>query len=91
MGPMRQVRQQGKSKTGAKRGRPVDCTVRTGCNAMTKVGVVEPNGQVCRKETRKVVERNKTCWLQSQEGGQCRWTVGAAVPRKKVRTSCSGE
>ena len=53
MGPMRQVRQQAKSKTGAKRGPSVDCTVRTGCKPMVKDGVVKPYGQVCRKETRK--------------------------------------
>ena len=47
-------------KTGAKRGRPVDCTVRTGCKATIRAGVVKPYGQVCRKETRKVVERSKT-------------------------------
>ena len=40
-------------KTGAKRRRPVDCTVRTGCKAITKAGVVQPYGKVCRKESRK--------------------------------------
>eukprot|EP00904_Undaria_pinnatifida_P003942 jgi/Undpi1/13549/HiC_scaffold_8.g03208.m1 len=50
---MRQLRQQAKSKTGAKRGGPVDCTVRTGCKPMIKAGVVEPYGQVSQKETRK--------------------------------------
>ena len=40
-------------KNGAKWGRPVDCTVRTGCKAVIKAGVVKPYGQVCRKETRK--------------------------------------
>ena len=50
---------------------------------MTKAGVLEPYGQVCRKKQEKVAERHKTCWLQSQDGGQCRWTVGAAVPREK--------
>ena len=61
----------------------MDCTVRTGCKPMIKAGVVKPYGQVCRKKQEKVVERNKTCWLQSQDGGQCRWAVGAGVPRKK--------
>ena len=40
-------------------------------------------GRYAKKNQEKVFERNKTCWLQSQDGGQCRWTVGAAVPRKK--------
>ena len=31
----------------------MDCTVRTGCKAMIKAGVVKPYGQACRKETRK--------------------------------------
>ena len=53
MGPMRQVRQHAKGKTGAKRGRPVDCTVRTGYKLMIKAGVDKPYGQVCRKGTRK--------------------------------------
>ena len=30
----------------------MDCTVRTGCKATIKAGVVKPFGQVCRKETR---------------------------------------
>ena len=83
MGPMRQVRQQAKSKTGAKRERPMDCTVRTGCKTMIMDGVVNPMGRYAEKKQEKVVEINKTCWLQSQDGGQCRWTVGAAVPREK--------
>ena len=31
----------------------MDCTVRTGCKAMIKAGVVKPYGQTCRKEKRK--------------------------------------
>ena len=31
----------------------MDSTVRTGCKAMTKAGVVKPYGQVRRKKTRK--------------------------------------
>ena len=49
--PMRQVRQQAKRKTGAKRGRRVDCTVRTGCKPMIMDGFVKPYGQICRKKT----------------------------------------
>ena len=39
---MRQVRQQGKRETGAKRGRPGGCTVRVGSKATTEAGVVKP-------------------------------------------------
>ena len=35
------------------------------------------------KKQEKAAERNKTCWLRSQDVGQCIWTVGAAVPREK--------
>ena len=42
-----------KEKTGAKRGRPVDCSVRKGCKAMFKAGVVKPYGQAGREETRR--------------------------------------
>ena len=48
-------------KTGAKRERPVNRTVRTGCKAMIKASVLKPYGQVRRTETRNAVERNKTC------------------------------
>ena len=85
---MRQVLQQTKRKTGAKRGQPVDCTVRTGCEAIVEAGVVEPYAE---KKKKNVFERKNTCQLQSQDGGQCRWTVGIGVPRKKVRNSCPGE
>ena len=69
-------------KNGGQKG-TMDCTVRTGCKATMKAGVVEPYGQVCRKKTREVVERTKTCYLQSQNGGQRRWIVGAEVSRKR--------
>ena len=48
-------------------------------------------GRYAEKKQEKVFERNKACWLQSQDGGQCRWTVGVGVPRKKVRKSGPGE
>ena len=46
---------------GQKRGRPVDCTVRTGCKPVMMADVVKPYGQVLGKKQDKVVERNKTC------------------------------
>ena len=44
---------------------------------MTKAAVAKPYRQVCRNETRKS-GRTKQDMLagQSQDGGQCRWTVG---------------
>ena len=43
-------------------------------------------GRYAEKKQEKVVERNKTCYLQNQDGGQCRWTAGVvAVPRKKSK------
>ena len=51
VGSMPQVRQQVKRKTAANSGRPVDCTVRVGCKATIKAGVVKPYGQACLKET----------------------------------------
>ena len=35
------------------------------------------------RKQEKAAERKKNCQLQSQDGGQCRWTVGVGVPRKK--------
>ena len=52
-------------------GRPADCTIRTGCKATTKAGVVKPHGQVCRKDSRQSGRTEGTplqlsinsCWL----------------------------
>ena len=41
-------------------------------------------GRHAEKKQEKVVEGNKTCWLQRQDGVQYRWVVGAGVPREKV-------
>ena len=47
-----------------------------------EVSVVGPQGQGCRKKVRKgLVERNKTCWLQGQEGGRYCWTTGVYTPQ----------
>ena len=54
-------------KAGAKRVRPVNCTVRTGCKATIKAGVVEPYRQECRKETRKS-SREKQDLLAAKPG-----------------------
>ena len=67
MGPMQQVRQQCKIKTGTKRGWPVDCTVSTGCTATINAGVVKPYGQVCRNDTTKT-DREKQDLLAAKPG-----------------------
>ena len=58
-------------------------TVRTGCKATIKAGVVEPYGQVCRKSTRKS-GRDKQELLAAKPG---RESVSldrrAGVPRKR--------
>ena len=65
---MRKVRQQANRKTGAKRGPPVDCTVKTGCRAMIISGVVQAYGQLCRNESRKSGRDKK--YLSSAKPGR---------------------
>ena len=55
----------------------MDCTVRTGCEATMKAGVVKPYGQVCRKETRK-------------SGGEKQDLLAAKPGRGLVSLDCRG-
>ena len=57
---------------------------------MIEAGVVNLVGRYAEKKQDNMVERNKTCWLQSRDGGQRRWTVWVGVSRKNVRIVVQG-
>ena len=68
---------------GVKRGRSVDCTIRTGCIARTEAGVVGPQGQACRKISKKHWSRGKkACCPQSQDVDRYRRTIGVGTTKK---------
>ena len=69
----------------------MDCTVRTGCKAMTKAGVVEPYGQICQKESRKS-GREKQDLLAAKPGrGSVSLNRRGKGAEKKVRNSGPGQ
>lgn len=77
---------------GVKRGRSVDCTIRTGCIARTEAGVVGPQGQACRKISKKHWSRGKkACCPQSQDCRSVPSDHWGRYDEKRRRKTCQEE
>ena len=70
----------------------MDCTVRTGCKAMIKAGVVKPYGQICRKETRKSGrEKEDLLVAKPGRGSESLDRRGRGAKKKMQENSGTGE
>ena len=74
----------GKEKNGGPEGGGL-WTEQSGPTVKSRLRLVSlnPMGRNAEKKKGKVIKKHKTCQLQSQDGGQCRWTVEVGVPRTK--------